>query len=195
PFAHPWKLPRPCCSTSHSLVRRREPPTGTKAQPAWRVALNSAPKRSLYPQRDNAERIRKEDHHHGETKHQRAHGEVLHARHLVLHVHEIPDDQRGLDDRQTHQDRQHALGLHVLIAKVNFDCRQNQEHSPHPEKGSDTVVALLFGYAFFNCQLRGVFHNFIRSGSLGDLGRHYVDEGEDEHPHQVHKVPVQPRDL
>src|ERR1700675_3906128 len=160
PFAHPWRLPRPCCSTSHSLVRRRGPPTGTEAQPGRQVVSNSVSNASLYPQRDNAERIREEDHHHGQTKHQRAHGEVLHARNLVLHVHEIPDDQRSLDDRQTHQDREHALGLHVLIAKVNFDCRQNQKHSPHPEKRSDTVVALLFGHALLNCLLKSV-HSFI----------------------------------
>src|SRR5207253_5177235 len=149
PFAHLGKLPRLCCSTSNNLARTLGPPTSTETRPARRFAPKFAPKpapnASLYPQRDNAERIRKEDHHHRQTKHQRAHGEVLHARHLILHVHEIPDDQRSLDDRQTHQDRQHALGLHVLIAEVNFDCRQNQKHSPHPEEGSDTVVALLFG--------------------------------------------------
>jgi len=57
------------------------------------------------------------------------------------------------------------LGSMFLIAEVNFDCRQNQKHSPHPEKWSDTVVPLLFGYALFNCLLKSVFHNFIFPGS------------------------------
>src|SRR5260370_8928701 len=91
--------------------------------------IRRPPRSTLFPYttlfRSNAERVWKEDHHHRQTKYQRAHREVLHARHLVLHVHEIPDDQRRL------RSEEHTSELQ---SHLNLACRLLLDTNKYPSK-------------------------------------------------------------
>src|SRR5258708_29446322 len=71
-------------------------------------------------------------------------------------MHEVPDNQRGLDQRQSHQYGQHLHGLHVLIGQVDFDGGHQQQGAPDVKEKRFVVMALLFGGAFRESYLSGI---------------------------------------
>src|SRR5215469_1327650 len=111
----------------------------------------------MHAQGDHALSVPKhEQRHDNETAHHGAHGQPLHQRYFVAQMHEEPDNQRSLDERQAQQDRQHLCGRHVLIGQINFDRSKDQQRAPYPEKLRFLMVALLFGDAFCDCNLNFV---------------------------------------
>src|SRR5437588_2186351 len=83
--------------------------------------------RSLHAQRNDPVCIGKEkDSHQDQASYHGAHGDPLHARNFIPQMHEEPDNQRRLDQRQSHQNRQHLYRLHVLIGQIHLNPSDNQ---------------------------------------------------------------------
>src|SRR6266704_2207346 len=57
----------------------------------------------------------------------------------------IADNQRGLDQRQSHQYGQHLHGPQILIGQKDFDGGHHQKRAPNPEEQPLTMMSVLFG--------------------------------------------------
>src|SRR5258708_31971197 len=112
---------------------------------------------SFHSQRNDAQSVREKDHHQSQASDQGAHGQPLHARDFVFHVHEVADDERRFYERQAHQNGQHPHGLHILIRQIDFNGGHPQQRGPNPEELPLSVVPVLVRPAFPDCLLKS-FH-------------------------------------
>src|SRR5215213_7391910 len=79
------------------------------------------------PEVDHAEAVREQDHEQAEQDHEgRDYGEHE-TQALEPQVHEVSHNERGLDDRQPHQDDQHQGEVQVNVGEEDLDGRQKEQ--------------------------------------------------------------------
>src|SRR5271170_7150982 len=102
---------------------------------------------------------------------------------LKFEMHEICQDQRRLDQRQSYENRNHQMNFHPLIGQEDFEHRQQQK--PYP----DLQKQLCTAYRMIPVKFRTRVHY----GLLKSLGIYaqQIQHRENEHPDQVNKMPVQ----
>ena len=103
-------------------------------------------------------------------------------------MHEICNDQGGLNQRKANENRQHEARLQSQVSEEGFYAGKNQEPKPNPEEQLlRTGLVRLYG-SF----MRG--HRGLCTSSFQTDG-HQVDHRKNEHPDKVDEVPVQAADL
>src|SRR2546422_1610920 len=91
---------------------------------------------SFQPHLGEANAVREQHKHHPDDEDRGRYQGQRQAPSLVPKMHEVGDDQRRLDDREGHEQRQHHLDLEVLISQRHFSSRKGQEPPPHKKKNS-----------------------------------------------------------
>src|SRR5580704_2748407 len=159
----------------------------------------------------DAKRIGKENTHQAQTRYHGRHHNPLHGGDLIFQVHEVADNQSGLDDGENHQGFEHLHRLKDLFVGENYlDCGEQQQYSPNPE---------VLAFAFIVCCGYGVHSSlpFEVAGTTREILRgwkplrmtstalvltrtshprgHQIHQRENKHPDQIHEVPVESGDF
>src|SRR5271155_3717230 len=93
-----------------------------------------------------ADAIREEhDEHHADAEYHGWDEQEEKSQALEAQVHEVRDDERGLDERQADEHGDHQMDFDLFIAKKDFDSGEEQEPNPHPHKQLRAAYLMAFG--------------------------------------------------
>jgi hypothetical protein len=86
-------------------------------------------------QRNDSQTIWKHEYqNHDQAKDQRWNNDDKKANLLETHVHEVSNDQSGLNQRKAHKNDEHDVRLKPQVREEGFNARENQEPKPNPHE-------------------------------------------------------------
>src|SRR5436190_7222034 len=94
-----------------------------------------------------AKTVRKENHQQANANYESRHNGQHQVEPLKSKVHEVGDDQDGLDDRCSHQDHQHQHHTQVNITEKHLEASQKQQ--PDPNRYEELIASgeVIFGFS------------------------------------------------
>ena len=103
------------------------------------------------------------DEHHADAEDHGWHENQEQAEALEAQVHEVRHDQRGFDERQAEQDRDHDVDFDAFVSQEHLDCRQQQQ--PHPNPREQLRAAYRVIIDCFRPHVRWFAHRVARSSA------------------------------